>query len=326
MAGNSRIVIDFDKIYMSNSCGPFKIIKDLGRDQRSRLYVRIKFLETGTEKDVRYDIAMDGKINDDLYGIDFNRIYESLYYGPFKILKFVDRNYESKKIVRIKFLNTGYETDVLLREAKSGAVKDKTVKYHDRKFCNYNQNYDNHIIYVLKQRWQAMMDRCYNPNSESYYNYGALGVTVCDLWHNKEKYILSMPHIPYFWKFYYNPKDYSLDKDYLQLSVPTNKRIYSPETCIFLSIYDNSNLAFLQSSKNNKEYYGIQITTDNNYDVRFSIYGKRYHFGIYNNLNAALNEYNYYYSLYGNYELIPLLNKIDKYMTHEEAQQYLVSK
>ena len=30
--------------------------------------------------------------------------------------------------------------------------------------------------------WCAMKSRCYNPNNEDYYNYGAVGVSVCERW------------------------------------------------------------------------------------------------------------------------------------------------
>lgn len=30
--------------------------------------------------------------------------------------------------------------------------------------------------------WQAMKERCLNPNSDSFYQYGAKGITVCDRW------------------------------------------------------------------------------------------------------------------------------------------------
>lgn len=32
--------------------------------------------------------------------------------------------------------------------------------------------------------WYAMKNRCYNPKSHSYKNYGARGITVCDRWRN----------------------------------------------------------------------------------------------------------------------------------------------
>lgn len=81
MAGKPRINIDYDKVYQSNLYGPFKIIENLGRDKRSRLFVKIKFLNTNIEKIVRYDIAMDGKITDDLYNIDFEKTYNLYIMG-----------------------------------------------------------------------------------------------------------------------------------------------------------------------------------------------------------------------------------------------------
>ncbi len=42
MAGKPRIEINYDIVYQSNSCGPFKIIENMGRDERSRLFVKNK--------------------------------------------------------------------------------------------------------------------------------------------------------------------------------------------------------------------------------------------------------------------------------------------
>ncbi len=33
-----------------------------------------------------------------------------------------------------------------------------------------------------------MHDRCYNPKTNSYYNYGGRGITVCERWHNFDNY------------------------------------------------------------------------------------------------------------------------------------------
>lgn len=35
---------------------------------------------------------------------------------------------------------------------------------------------------VLYPVWQNMKSRCLNPNTESYSNYGARGITICDEW------------------------------------------------------------------------------------------------------------------------------------------------
>lgn len=317
-----KLEIDFDKIYQSNFCGPFKIIEDLGRDSRSRRHVKIQFLYTGTEKDVRYDIAMAGKVNDDLHGIDTFQVYDSLYYGKYYIVDFVGRDESSKKIVRIRFMNTGYEYNVYLRAAIRGDVKDYSVSYQDRKSpSKESPNYDDLIFKILKGRWKGMMDRCYNPNNYKYGEYGGAGVTVCELWQTLEGYVNSIPSVRNYELFYNNPENYQLDKDYLQQNIPTNQRVYSPETCIFLSNIDNANLSMKE--KYDDSYYGIK-EENGNYQVKFSVNGTRYIFGTYSNLQAAVNEYNYYYNLYSPASLIPLLNKVENTMSLEEAMKYLV--
>lgn len=323
MAGKPRITIDFNKIYQSNSCGPFKIIEDIGRDERSRYYVKIKFLQTGSESIVRYDTAIAGKVRDELMDIDFNKIYYSVSYGPFKIISYLGRDKESKKLVRIKFLRTGFEIDTHLKLVLTGQVKDYST--NEKILIAPYEYYDSLIIRIIKTRWQGMMQRCYNKNSSSYNIYGAIGVTVCEYWHNFENYLLSMPSIPYFFKFYNNPHNYALDKDYLQQNIPKEKRIYSPETCIFLSYIDNSNLSAIHD-KENTGLYGIREKENGNYSVAFSIDGIKYSFGTYSNLNAAITEYDYYYNLFGLFDKIPLYNNVPITMTHEQAQQYLVSR
>lgn len=323
MAYGKPVSIDFDKIYESNSCGKFKIIQDLGRDKRSRYWVRIKFLETGTEKDVRYDIAMDGRVRDDLYGIEFNKIYNSIYYGPYQIIAYLGRDQESKKVVRIRFLNTGYEYDVLHKMVKTGQVKDYSVDYHNRSMTIDKDEYNNHIVKILKSRWKTMMERCYNPNSSSYQAYGAIGVTVCDIWHHFEVFLASITSVKNYHRFYADPTNYNLDKDFYQLDKPKEQRIYSPNTCIFLSAVDNSNLSVME---HHEGYYGIRQVKSGNYTIIFSTGNDRRSFGTYSNLIAALNDYNYYYLKYGNYELVPLLNRGIPYMCHAEAMQYIVKR
>lgn len=34
----------------------------------------------------------------------------------------------------------------------------------------------------LRQTYNAMISRCYNPNASNYHHYGARGITVCDRW------------------------------------------------------------------------------------------------------------------------------------------------
>jgi hypothetical protein len=40
--------------------------------------------------------------------------------------------------------------------------------------------------------WNSMMQRCLNPKSDSYYLYGARGITVCDRWRDIREFIKDM--------------------------------------------------------------------------------------------------------------------------------------
>lgn len=43
-----------------------------------------------------------------------------------------------------------------------------------------------HPVYLT---WRAMLQRCENPHSVQYYNYGGRSITVCPEWHDAEKFI-----------------------------------------------------------------------------------------------------------------------------------------
>lgn len=84
-------------------------------------------------------------------------------------------------------------------------------------------------------RWKLMLKRCYDKSDEKYHNYGGAGVTVCDDWHNFQNYAC--------W-FYSNHKDgCDVDKD---IGSSSNK-IYSPETCSFVSHQENCDYSFAKT-------------------------------------------------------------------------------
>lgn len=49
---------------------------------------------------------------------------------------------------------------------------------------NYAEPYSmrNHPLNKLYTRWAAMIERCTDPNTSKYKNYGGRGITVCDRW------------------------------------------------------------------------------------------------------------------------------------------------
>lgn len=44
--------------------------------------------------------------------------------------------------------------------------------------------------------WGGIIDRCHNPNSGGWTNYGARGIVVCDRWRTFENFLLDMGECP----------------------------------------------------------------------------------------------------------------------------------
>lgn len=64
----------------------------------------------------------------------------------------------------------------------------KRIKYCNKE-CFFEYRHKNkHSLNNLYQRWNAMKNRCYNPNTCYYKNYGARGIKVCDEWLGEDGY------------------------------------------------------------------------------------------------------------------------------------------
>lgn len=55
--------------------------------------------------------------------------------------------------------------------------------------------------------WASMLQRCTNPNSSYYKNYGGRGITVCDSWHDFQNFYDDVSKLPHFYE-----EGYSLDR------------------------------------------------------------------------------------------------------------------
>lgn len=66
--------------------------------------------------------------------------------------------------------------------------------------------------------WEAMLERCYNPNNKAYKNYGGRGIEVCDRWRGENGFI----------NFWYDMKDRPKGKT---LDRKNNNKSYYPKNC-----------------------------------------------------------------------------------------------
>ena len=94
--------------------------------------------------------------------------------------------------------------------------------------------YAYHPLYTV---YKGMRRRCYNKKSSSYHLYGGVGVTVCDEWLGDPAKFISWG-ICNGWS-----PGLQLDKDILCDQLSIHPKVYSPDTCQFVSSEKNSNYA-----------------------------------------------------------------------------------
>lgn len=258
---NKNNFYDIGTVHMSKLYGPFKILDNRsGKSPNGSYLFTIKFLLSGyIVNNVRKDHIKDGHIKDYSYNIQIGDVLKSTNYGYFKILHIVDKT-SHNILYRIKFIGTEYETNAWLSNIKSGNIIDplyrrvRGIGYLGRDFKILRHN-DPDLYKALKSKWESMIDRCYsNRNSNSYNSYGKIGITVDERWHNFcNFYIDSQKLYGFNREKIINTNKLQLDKDFKQISIPKNKRIYSKDTCIWLSPKDNTSIRDIERMINKKQ-------------------------------------------------------------------------
>ena len=297
-----RIPLDelTNKIFSSTNYGDFIILGEAEKTSKHRRVI-IRFLETDSELSVGLYEALNGNVKDPnaskKLNITPNEIFESNGYGKFIIIKDYGFLKDFIRVVRIKFLETGYETDISYNAVKAGNVKDimlptvYNVGYMGTK-DNLNTQYFSKILY---HRWINMLARCYCENSNNYQQYGAKGIKVSDDWHCFDNYRNDVKQIYGYHLFMLNPKAYQIDKDYLQSN--KDKKYYSKNTCIWLNATSNILLSSLKPTnslfiyKSGDFYYTIIFEPN---DCSLVQYGP---FIIENEAKEILNSINIHHSI-----------------------------
>ena len=124
------------------------------------------------------------------------------------------------------------------------------------------------------EKWHGMLDRCYSEKYQlKHPTYK--GRTVCEEW----KYFMSFKS----WMELQDWRNKELDKDIIKL----DNKIYSPDTCCFVSKNINSLLANSNATRG-KYPQGIDYhKPSDKFRAQISIDGKRKHLGYYNTVELA---------------------------------------
>lgn len=218
--------------------------------------------------------------------IKINKIYHSNSYGDFIVIDKLEKDRYT-----IKFINTGSISTASDEAIYHGRVKDKFAPIIAGVgfIGNFNKKITDKNIIIFYRPWNDMMNRCYNPLDKDYKLYGGIGISVDKRWHEFANFFEDAKLLPGYENKLTNPSMYCLDKDYLQYNIPKHKRIYSRNTCIWISKYDNT--IIMNRENSSSKFYGVTIVGDK-YIARYS----NNIIGVFSNAIAAANAYNYYYT------------------------------
>lgn len=157
--------------------------------------------------------------------------YDSKNYGKFIVLEGL--KYKPRQRYKIQFVETGTITIARRFAIVEGAVKDIYKKNILGVACIGNANTDNIKLYRC---WRNMLDRVYNTSRHNYINYE--NVSICERWHCYEYFADDVPHLEGFNQTLLNEGMIQLDKDL----ATENAKVYSPETCGWLTPEENNKL------------------------------------------------------------------------------------
>lgn len=103
------------------------------------------------------------------------------------------------------------------------------------KISNANKTHGISIRHPLYLIWRGIKSRCNNPNDQSYRDYGANGVKMCDLWADDFKSFYDWC-LSNGWR-----KGLNVDKDKIPKELGVPAVLYSPEMCSIVTSQENQN-------------------------------------------------------------------------------------
>ena len=269
------------KIYKTNTSGKLQIIS-LHSKVNGMYRFNVRFLDSGYETDAAINKILIGKVADHskFRSPEPGEIFTSNQYGEFVIVKYIGKIAHDREY-KIRFLNTGYERNAALSNIYHGEVKDPTgyvekspnklqeerrkntfsmhkwkrdpykitvcgVGYLGETYYDFMMN-DSTLYEKLYKRWRLMLRRCYNENDSGYHNYGEIGISVDKRWYNLSNYLNDVVTLPGFDRDMVVTGELQLDKDKLQKDRDPSEKVYSKDTCCWLTTKENNSFNMIKS-------------------------------------------------------------------------------
>ncbi|EMZ2428572.1 hypothetical protein ABDC18_002881 [Escherichia coli] len=172
--------------------------------------------------------------------VNVGEIYDSYNHGQFKVIEVVN-----SKDITIEFISTGHKRKTISTAIKSGKIKNPYFP------SVYGVGYLGEGVpaqidgkklkeYVV---WKDMIGRCYDEKIQARFP-TYIGCTVCERWHNYQNFYNDAKSLEGYDEWIKSDplNKYQLDKDvkYTKNKIHSPNKIYSPETCMFITARENS--------------------------------------------------------------------------------------
>lgn len=144
---------------------------------------------------------------------------------------------DGQLFIGIRFTETGSIRIVRKNIAMTGQAKDMYAKDVYGVGCKGNtKKVGNERQYQI---WRNMLSRCYVERDEKYHVYGGAGVTVSERWLCFENFVNDLSSLPNYDEELFFSGKLQLDKDLICESKGISPKVYSKDTCLFLTHKEN---------------------------------------------------------------------------------------
>lgn len=220
-------------------------------------------------------------------------VYDTNNFGKIYVVNFMGyKTIGGKKcqMYKIHFANTNHEMVTSRDNITRGTIADRFAPtvYGIGYLGDAKPIVDGTLQARGKSVWENMIRRCVNEEHKSWNTYGGAGIRIDPRWYNLDNFLGDIPWLPGFDEWVKNP-DWQLDKDIKQKNLPKSERMYSRDTCIFVSPLQNGNNREIKP--NTTFGYGVHQDNDayafTTYRCRFTHNGVKYDYGRYTDKESA---------------------------------------